>query len=291
MNSTARTNHKRLLRHATIALVALAAVSAMPNAVADHPLDEGCAVTPGGWGAKPAGNNPASALAAHFDELFPDGLTIGGETYDSASEVRAALNGKPADPLLEHAIALALNLAFGAAGHLDGSLEGVEVEGGDFDGWSAEEVLDEADEALQDPDRSTSKYSELIDALSGLNEERFGCNEAPPCPENVMAAAQGDGSIVITWDEVEDADEYRVYRSTNETGPFILLDSTENETFTDDTTAVGQTYYYMVTAVVGEVESEECEVVSATAIPLFGPIAGAVALVGSVAAFAALRRR
>src|SRR5205085_783181 len=33
--------------------------------------------TPGGWGAKPAGNNPGTYLYAHFAAAFPSGLTVG----------------------------------------------------------------------------------------------------------------------------------------------------------------------------------------------------------------------
>lgn len=291
MLCTARTPNTRPFLRWGAALVALATLAAIPTAAADHDLNEGCAVTPGGWGANPSGNNPGAALAAHFDELFPDGLTVGDTTYDSAAEVRAALRAKPSDPLLEHAIALTINLAFGSAGYLDGTLEGVEATGGAYAGWTAEEVLAKANEALMDPTRTTAKYSSLIDTLSKFNQENYGCNFAPPCPPLVAALAQSDGSITLTWGPVLEAEEYRIYRATSEDGPFILLDSTTSLTYTDDTTAVGQTYHYVVVAFDGTLESEDCAVVSTTAVPVFGVLAGGAALVGSVAAFAWMRRR
>jgi hypothetical protein len=288
MHSTAPT---RNARRTAVALVALAALAATPLASADHDLDEGCAATPGGWGGRPAGDNAAAALAAHFDEVFPDGLTVGSTTYHTAAEVRAALNARPTDPLLEHTIAITLNLAFGSEGHLDGTLEGVEATSGPYEGWTAEEVLDEANEALMDPSRTTAKYSSLIDTLSAFNNGDYGCNFPPACPALVVAVAQSDGSIRLTWGPVLEAEAYHVYRATNEDGPFLLLDSTTALTYTDSTTAVGQTYHYMVVAFDGTLESEGCAVVSTTAVPIFGAIAGAVALVGTVGAFAWLRRR
>jgi hypothetical protein len=33
--------------------------------------------TPGGWGAKPEGNNPGTYLAANFASSFPNGLSVG----------------------------------------------------------------------------------------------------------------------------------------------------------------------------------------------------------------------
>lgn len=291
MLRTARTPNTRPFLRGAAALVALATLAAIPTAAADHDLNEGCAATPGGWGGKPAGNNAPAALAAHFDELFPDGLTVGDVTYDSAAEVRAALNVKPADPLLEHAIALTINLAFGEAGYLDGTLQGVEATSGPYEGWTAEEVLDEANEALMDPARTTAKYSDLIDTLSAFNNDDYGCNFAPPCPLLVVAIAQDDGSIRLTWGPVLEAEEYRIYRATNEDGPFILLDSTTSLTYTDETTAVGQTYHYMVVAFDGTLESEGCATVSTTAVPVFGILAGGAALLGSVAAFAWMRRK
>lgn len=292
MSPTAATRQERNLRKTAAALVALATLALLPTATADHDFDSSCAVTPGGWGGRPAGENPASALADHFDELFPDGLTVGDVTYDTAAEVRAALGGSPADPLLEHAIALTINLAFGSAGLFDGTLEGVEATEGDYDGWTAEELLDEANEALLDEDRTTSEYSALIDTLSAFNNEEYGCNFAPPCPALLVAIANSDGSVTLTWGLVLEAEAYHVYRATDEDGPFLFLDDTTSLTYTDETTAVGQTYHYTVVAFDGTLESEDCAVVTTTAVPLFpGIVAGVAAVGGTVAAFAWMRRR
>lgn len=88
--------------------------------------------TPGGWGAKPEGNNPGTYLAANFATSFPDGLTIGCETgfeitLTSAKAIEtllptggkaAALTASYTDPaeiknvLVGHLVALTLSVIF-----------------------------------------------------------------------------------------------------------------------------------------------------------------------------------
>lgn len=193
-------------------MLALATLALASTAAADEP--DGCAFTPGGWGAPPAGENPGALLEAHFDELFPDGLFVGPYYFETAEEVAIAVpvNG---DPLLSHTIAITLNGAFGDSGYLEGTLTGVEVVGGPYDGLAAEEVYFIAIFALFDEDRETSDHSALVDALSGLNEGAFGCNEivvddTPPeeCVDDVETeidecAAQTPCEDDMTTDEDE----------------------------------------------------------------------------------------
>lgn len=115
--------------------------------------------------------------------------------------------------------------------------------------------------------------------------------EQPPCPPNVTATAQEDGSILVDWDAVENATAYRIYRASGEEDLQFHATTTDTE-FLDTNTTVGTTYRYMVTAVVDGQESDDCPVVEATAIPFFpGMIAGALAVLGAVGAFAYARRR
>lgn len=278
--------------------LAAAALALAPVASADHVDPEaGCAVTPGGWGGQPTkGDNPGTLLDEHFDDVFGDQLVVGDLVFEDAEDVEEALPYKGnGGAFMSHAVALEINLGFGNAGYLNGTLGGVTVtsDNATLDGKTASEILAMAEQILiDDNDIRNSEYSDLVEAMTGLNEEKFGCNEAPPCPANVMAVPKAEGSILVTWDEVAEATEYRVYRSVGDDESFIKVATVTSESYNDTSTAVGQTYYYKVTAFDGFIESEDCEAVIATAIPLFPTLAvGAVALAGSVGGYAMLRRR
>ena len=106
---------------------------------------------------------------------------------------RVPANG---DPLLSHAVALAINIAFGDEGLLNGTISGRTVDDGPYANYTPRMLLDEAEDALEDEDRSTSKYSDLIDAMTGFNEEAYGCNDEPPtlpeCPEGETRNDMGE---------------------------------------------------------------------------------------------------
>lgn len=116
----------------------------------------------------------------------------------------------------------------------------------------------------------------------------------PPCPviTNTEAGVAGEEPfILLEWAGVPDATQYVVYRAL-EGGDFEILATTTDTSYTDTDVEVGVTYEYYVTAVVGGIESENCEIVEATAIPFFtAPLLGALALAGSLAAFVVLRRK
>lgn len=114
----------------------------------------------------------------------------------------------------------------------------------------------------------------------------------PPCPEDLAATAQDDGSILLTWSASEGAARYNVYRGTGD-GDLVFLDDTVATSYTDSSTAVGVTYHYMVTAEDDNGrESKRCTLVTTTAIPFFtGFVGTALATAGSVGAFLLLRRR
>ncbi len=75
---------------------------------------------------------------------------------------------------------------------------------------------------------------------------------APPPPTGLVAVRSGE-DVLLTWTEVErtDVTGYRVYRAESEGGPFVLLteDVLRVPSYSDDTVASGQAYYYAVTAV------------------------------------------
>lgn len=284
-------------------LVVGALIVALPPAQATHTTEEGlagegCAVTPGGWGATPNGHNPGALLHAWFDDVFGDELVVGDLTFEDAQDVTDALpyGGGFDGSFQSHAVALAINIAFGDAGLLNGTVSDIEVEGGDYDGFTAVELLAEAEDVLlNDPTITGAEYSALNTAMSEFNDEdletHHGCHEVPDCPEDLMAVAQSDGTVLITWDEVEDAEAYGVYRATGESEDFVLLDTTTDTEYNDTTTAVGVTYHYIVTAWDGLLESEGCASVTTTAIPFFpGLVLGGLAVAGSVGAYRWLRR-
>lgn len=117
-------------------------------------------------------------------------------------------------------------------------------------------------------------------------------SEDVPCPPGVEAVAGGDGSVELSWSSVAGATQYRIYRAVGggELDDLAYVDGATTS-FTDSDTTVGETYTYVVTAVVGGFESEACEEVSVTAIPLFPSLAVALAAgAACLAGFVALRR-
>ncbi len=80
--------------------------------------------------------------------------------------------------------------------------------------------------------------------------------------DGLAMADHSTSSISITWDEVEDAAGYEVYRSKSYAGTYKLLDFIEDNTlteYTDDTVmeSEGRQYYYKVVPYIVEGEDEE----------------------------------
>jgi hypothetical protein len=94
-----------------------------------------------------------------------------------------------------------------------------------------------------------------------------------PAPTNVAAVANGADSITVSWDAVEGANEYGVYRSTEEDGTYTFVGYTGNLEYVDAELDAETTYFYKVVASDGENESEESEAASATteAAPVLAP--------------------
>lgn len=115
--------------------------------------------------------------------------------------------------------------------------------------------------------------------------------ENPPCPPGLTAVAPGDGGVELSWSVVADATGYNVYRAVG-SGDFEFLANVNATSYTDADTEGGVTYSYYVAAVVGEVESVDCEAVTITTVPFFGGLAlTALAGLGAVAAYVVMRRR
>ena len=74
-------------------------------------------------------------------------------------------------------------------------------------------------------------------------------------PQVTVKNVSGSGNILLTWEAVENASGYKVYRSTDEDGTYSSIGSTEDEKLTDTDAVVGMTYYYKVKAIAGETGS------------------------------------
>ena len=119
-----------------------------------------------------------------------------------------------------------------------------------------------------------------------------GGGQGVPCPPGVIVTAVEDTTITVAWTAVADADSYNVYRAVG-AGEFDLLATTAALSIVDTDTTVGETYTYVVRAVVDGVESEgPCGENEVTAIPFFPTEAGfAMAGLGSLGIYALVRRR
>ena len=80
-------------------------------------------------------------------------------------------------------------------------------------------------------------------------------------PEITLNSDAESGKTVISWKQATNADEYKVYRNTTQTGTYKLLKTTTDLSYVDSTAVAGTKYYYKVksvgkTDVVGEAVSE-----------------------------------
>lgn len=147
--------------------------------------------TPGGWGSPASGNNPGAYRDAHFDDAFPNGLSIGCDlslTLTSANAVEVFLpsGGTPSaliqdleDPtsygnsLAGHLVALTLSLGFDVAdpdfGQANSYLGNLIVANGPFLGMTVEEIVAEANVVLGGCN-SPFTPSQMTQVLSSINE-------------------------------------------------------------------------------------------------------------------------
>jgi hypothetical protein len=167
----------------------------------DKPCDKPCdcckmgiyrTQTPGGWGAKPAGNNPGMYLKDNFDAAFPGGLVVGGQFKITLTSAEAIMNllptgGKPAvltksyenpkeikNVLVGHVVALALSIGFDENdedfGEADGHLKCLVIANGHgFDGMTVGQVLEKANLVLGG-DISAYSPSQMVEILTKINE-------------------------------------------------------------------------------------------------------------------------
>ena len=79
----------------------------------------------------------------------------------------------------------------------------------------------------------------------------FRDNRADRLPTPAVSADHSpwSGAVRLTWPAVEGADSYRIYRADTADGPYEAWYTTTSTTYTNDSAALGSTYYYKVRAI------------------------------------------
>ncbi|MDA3860723.1 MAG: choice-of-anchor A family protein [Melioribacteraceae bacterium] len=164
----------------------------------DCDLENYTTYTQGGWGGKD-NSGPGKIRKNNFEDIFPHGLTIGGDgseagkyrlLLENSDDVKDFLpaggtssfftdnyknpeHGTSAGVLAGQLVAVTLNVYFHDAGKLgsnESPLGGLVFDGGDFDGMSIYDFLALANKAIGG-DRSTGySYSEFNEAATAINE-------------------------------------------------------------------------------------------------------------------------
>ena len=93
-----------------------------------------------------------------------------------------------------------------------------------------------------------AKIAELEAALKELNEEQ---KLAAPTGLKATNIAK-TGKIKISWNAVEGAEEYVVYRAKSKNGKYNKVFATTGTDYTNTNTKAGRTYFYKVKAVTGD---------------------------------------
>ncbi|OFX14433.1 MAG: hypothetical protein A2Z18_07940 [Armatimonadetes bacterium RBG_16_58_9] len=83
----------------------------------------------------------------------------------------------------------------------------------------------------------------------------------PPTPTGLEAAG-GNAVVMLAWDAMNAA-EFRVYRSSSESGQYAIVGTSTSQAYTDSPVTNGITYWYKIAAVNNE-ESPQTNPVSAT---------------------------
>lgn len=107
------------------------------------------------------------------------------------------------------------------------------------------------------------KISLTIPALSGMMLLSTSDLSVLPAVTGLQAVA-GNGQVTLSWNSVNGAEGYTVYRAAIEGGTQQKVGDTADPAFTDSTVTNGSKYYYTVTAKQGVYESTPCDMASAT---------------------------
>lgn len=89
--------------------------------------------------------------------------------------------------------------------------------------------------------------------LAGVGCGLFGSSEPPAAPSG-LEGVSGDAQVELSWEAVNEADTYNVYRSTSSSGVEgdPIKGNVPQTSATDASVENGTSYYYRVTAVDGD---------------------------------------
>ena len=104
----------------------------------------------------------------------------------------------------------------------------------------------------------------VTDTFSWLRvfSPEYTISAVPAAPVVKAGNSAASGKPMLTWDAVDGATSYRVYRATAKNGAYRLLGSVTTTTYVNTGAKDGVTYYYMVTAVNDSGESAYSNIVS-----------------------------
>lgn len=123
----------------------------------------------------------------------------------------------------------------------------------DLENWTLLESTTGRSHTTTTPESGVTYYFRLQaiasteEANSAYSAEKYVYSKLS-APVISVSRDEALGRARITWEAVENAQRYAVYRSTTKTGTYSRLGNTENLSYLDPTGRAGQTYYYKVKA-------------------------------------------
>ncbi|MCZ4407272.1 T9SS type A sorting domain-containing protein [Cryomorphaceae bacterium 1068] len=169
--------------------------------------------TQGGWGSSANGNNPGAYRDAHFDDAFPDGITLGCDyvaEFETSANVEAFLPSggtarslesdllNPTDygnVLAGQLLALTLSVGFDA-NDADFSTSSILlgdliVNSGTFEGYSVSEILEFGNQILGgcETDFSASQINSVLSSINENYVDGSSNSGVLDCPEEELSCA------------------------------------------------------------------------------------------------------
>ena len=93
--------------------------------------------------------------------------------------------------------------------------------------------------------RGIRNYTGLVECTYTVS----GADVKPNAPTLKVSNVASSGKVKVTWNKVDGAAKYEVYRATSKSGTYKLQKTTTGTTYTNTTATAGKTYYYYVVAV------------------------------------------
>ena len=126
---------------------------------------------------------------------------------------------------------------------------------------------------LDEGAKAETKYTYYVIAVGGSGVEsdlsnKVSCTCDLAQPVMTLTNVASSGKIKVSWEKVDGAAEYKVYRATSKTGTYSLMKTTTSLSYTNTSATAGKTYYYKVRAIAdntaansaySEVKSRTCD--------------------------------